>query len=226
MSDIKVCVPIRAKTISEALSVLKKVEKTSANIVELWADAFSNEEVATFIARAKRPVLVVCKAKKEKGSFVGSEKLRVEKLIHAVNFGARYVDVGLHTSPAFINKLSAACKKSGTELVISHHEWTQTPQLKKLLSIAQKAHTRGADIIKIATFIRKWSDAVILFELTKILTEKGRKVVVVGMGPKSYFARLGGVILGGQWTYAALDMKNTTAAGQPMVQEMRELHTA
>ncbi|MBP9717698.1 type I 3-dehydroquinate dehydratase [Candidatus Gracilibacteria bacterium] len=219
---MRICIPLRPKSFIHALKLLDHAQK-KADIVELWIDTLSDKEVAVLIAKAKRPVLVVCKGKREKGDFKGSELQRVEKLIAAVMAGARYVDVGLHTADALIKKIKKVCEKRGAELVISHHDWKRTPSLDVLLKIAQQSGKKGADIIKIAAYCTAWSDTVVLYELVKRLREKKYNVVVVGMGQKSFFARLGCAVLGGEWTYAALDKKSATASGQPTVEEMRDV---
>ena len=230
---MKICVPLRAKTVralkNQVKTALKSPYKNNIFAFEIWLDALRpaptvNQLKELFEASGK-PFVVVAKGAKEKGAFKGGEKARMELLLKGLEAGARYVDVGMHTDKNLINKLKKACKAHRAKLIISHHDWKQTPSLDDLEKLESHARSLGADIVKIATTVVRPSDAVNLFEFTKRAQEKKHPVIVVGMGKYSLPARVGCALLGSYLTYAALDVRHSTAPGQPTLGECVKILT-
>ncbi len=224
--EMKICIPIREKMLQKAQQQVRKAAK-HANFIEIWLDFFPAENLELnlkkLIKMAQKPVIAVCRANDEKGSFSGTEEQRIERLALAMQAGAKLVDIGLHTNKSLIRFLKKSCRRKGAKMIISQHIWDQTPRLSYLLSHIQKAKKLGADIVKIATQVRSWSDNTVLFELTARAQEIGQKVIIIGMGEKGKISRIGSPLLGSFLTYAALDEKSKTAPGQPTIDELRKL---
>ncbi|MBI2638682.1 type I 3-dehydroquinate dehydratase [Candidatus Peregrinibacteria bacterium] len=214
---VKICIPIRKKSLQKAEKQVKRAAE-QADFIEIWLDSFAGQNLESnlknLIKTAKKPVIAVCRNAKEKGSFRGTEKQRVERLFLSLRAGAKFIDVGIHTRPNFIKKLKTACRKYRAKLIISVHIWKNMLDIEKLEKLALKAKKLGANIIKIATSIAAWEDNVILFELTKRLKERGLECIIVGMGEKAKISRIGCPLLGSFLTYVALDKKSKTAPGQ------------
>ena len=221
MRLVKICIPIRKSNRQKAKQQVKKASKY-ADFVEIWLDSIKDDKLL-FRATTK-PIIAVCRAGFEHGNFKGSEKERIDVLKQAVAEGARFVDVGIHTNKKLIADLKKTCKKHGAKLIVSFHVWDKTPELKILLKEVGRANRLGADIVKIATFVKKWSDNVTLFELVKMAKEKGKTVIVVGMGEKGKISRIGCPLLGSFLTYVALDEKSKTARGQMTLSSFRPKH--
>lgn len=205
--------PIREFNGSNTVKKLKKAQ-LRADLVEVWLDKLSSADIQKVIKLAKKPLIGVCRSAGEKGSFRGEEGERIQVLINSAEAGFEYIDCGLNTQIALIKKLSAKCKKSKTKLIISAHFWDETPNLDDLLEMAKKAQNLGADIIKIAAYVKNWSDNTILFEFVRILKKRKVRSIVVGMGEKGKLSRIGCPLLGSFLTYIALDEKSKTAPGQ------------
>jgi 3-dehydroquinate dehydratase type I len=214
---VKICIPIREGNLSKAKQQVKKASK-HADFVEIWLDNL--KENAELFSMVTKPVIVVCRAGKEHGNFKGSEKDRIEVLKQAVTDGSHFVDVGINTNKKLINDLKKTCKKHGAKLIVSLHVWNKTPDLEILFKEVERANCLGADIVKIAAFVKKWKDNVTLFELVKRAVGEGKKVIVVGMGEKGKISRVGCPLLGSFLTYVALDEKSRTAEGQMTVKEV------
>ena len=230
----QICIPIRARSLREAeRQVLlakrklaeRKVRKAPLMRVyfEIWLDAFLPEDMEhPFQALVKLcgvPVIAVCRGRVPHGSFVGSETVSGERLLEAIRGGAKFVDVGVQTSPKLIREVKKQCKARGAKLILSKHFWTSTPEISLLVATAQKARAQGADIVKIAAFTRRWSDNAVLFELTVRLHEKKIPCIVVGMGEKGKISRIGCPLLGSVLTYVALDEASRTAPGQLVLRD-------
>lgn len=219
---MKICIPIRAKSPQEAKKQVKKALERGMIfkdlLLEVWLDAL-NPGFCRFLRSIPKPCIAVCRGPEEKGTFKGTEASRIEMLKSAAKCGAKFVDVGIQTVPALIKSLKKVCRKSKTSLIISSHFWDATPAKEELLRIVRRAKNLGADIVKIAAKINKWSDNVILFEVTSVAVKMGIKIISVGMGKRGKISRLGCPMLGSYLTYAALDKKSKTASGQMTFKE-------
>lgn len=212
---MRICIPIRSSNLEKAKKQVKRAEKAARGLrdvfLEIWLDKIG-ERIEGLGYR--RPIIAVCRGPIEHGQFKGSEKERVKRLENAVAAGAKFVDIGIHTHPSFIKNLKKICRQKHAALIISKHFWNSTPSLIDLIKTCKRAKKLGADIVKIATFVKYWSDNVTLFELTKCLAGDGKKVIVIGMGEKGRISRIGCPLLGSYLMYVARNKESKTAPGQ------------
>ncbi|MEK7171471.1 MAG: type I 3-dehydroquinate dehydratase [Patescibacteria group bacterium] len=231
---MRICIPIRVKSLKEAekqvknaILLLKSVPQKPEILFEIWLDRFCGSDfeanLRKLIKNCKAPVIAVCRGKIERGDFKGSEKERIEILKNAVLAGAKMVDCGIRTDKKLVGDLKKVCRKHGAKLIISKHIWDKTPELPDLLKIFKSAKALGADIVKIATSAKKWSDNVVLFELVSRVSQKGGEIIAVGMGECGRISRIGCPLLGSYLTYVALDEKSRTAEGQFTLKEIKAL---
>lgn len=205
----KLCVPLKSPT----FALIQRAQK-NADLVELWIDTLDENQVEKLVLASKKPVIVVCKGKDEKGEFTGTNQVKIEKLIAAARAGARLIDIGSNVPQNLIKKLKLEVKKADSELIISTHYWSNTPTIAALEQHALALKKRGADVVKIATTLINPADSVTLFELATRLTKRKLRFVVVGMGPLSQISRIGCSLLGGEFTFVALNKESVTAPGQ------------
>ena len=161
-------------------------------------------------------LLFVNKASEEGGDFMGTPEARVEFLLEALERGADYVDVALSTDPKLIKKLvqQRDAKEPKAKLILSYHNFKETPPVEDLQKIVQDAHKQGADMVKIATFIKNVSENVVLLDLLKWATETKIPLIVIGMGDKGNLTRVIAPLLGSPLYYAPMDEDTATAPGQ------------
>ncbi|MEK9132820.1 MAG: type I 3-dehydroquinate dehydratase [Patescibacteria group bacterium] len=218
---MKICIPIVAKCRLEAEKLIRRAQP-GADLLEIWLDNLNQADVLPLISTLKKPVIAVCRGKEERGSYMGTEETRVGILCEAVRSGSKYVDIGLQTASDLIKRIKKVAKKEGAQLIISKHFWDSTPDLDELIEISKKAKHLGADIVKVAAQVNKWSDNVLLFEFTKRLASRD-KMIVIGMGERGQISRIGCPLLGSFLTYVALDEKNKTASGQFTLGEFEKM---
>ncbi len=216
--ELRVCVPLRLSSFEEVINAASKAKERGADLVEIWLDAlpFSLEDATKdknllneLCDLIDLPILCVCKAKEEKGSFEGTEMQRVSLLQKAALSGVDYIDIGIHTDPDLIENLKNTIEEAGglTQLIISYHNFKETPDQKTLKDIATKAKTLGADIIKIATQANKEED-----NDTVLKAVENEKAVALCMGPLGARSRTENP--NSLWTYRALNKRSRTAPGQ------------
>jgi 3-dehydroquinate dehydratase I len=112
-----------------------------------------------------------------------------------------------------------SCRQFGPGLIISHHEFAQTPPVKKLVKIARAAYGKKADVVKIATRVKTEEDIRTLFELNQAFAPK-RLMTTMGMGPLGSLSRLAGPLFHSCLVYGYIG--TPTANGQLPFRELQE----
>jgi 3-dehydroquinate dehydratase type I len=97
---------------------------------------------------------------------------------------------------------------------VSYHNFKGTPPLEELQKNVQEAKKKGADIVKIATYVEDVSKNVILFDLLKWAGEEDIALTAVGMGDRGNISRVMAPMLGSALYYAPMDEEYATAPGQ------------
>jgi 3-dehydroquinate dehydratase type I len=148
------------------------------------------------------------------------EKDRINLLIEAVNFGAKYVDIEIETDISLINKIQNAVNKNNCKLIISYHNYKKTPTKEKLTSIVDECKKLNADIVKIATFINKKEDNATILSLYGIY----KNIIAIGMGNSGKITRVASVLCGAPFTFAAENNK-LTAPGQLNIETFKTIYS-
>ncbi|PJC37514.1 hypothetical protein CO046_00020 [Candidatus Peregrinibacteria bacterium CG_4_9_14_0_2_um_filter_53_11] len=222
-----ICLPInvdlnvgdRTLQLEKTLQLIE-LGNREADYIEIWFDTMTEGEMEEVLGRAHKKVIAVCRGKDERGHFSGSESGRIGRLAAAVRSGAGLVDCGIQTDPMLIDELRATCDEAKAQLIISHHMWDRTPSLEELIRLERSTRELGADIVKIATTARSWSDTVVLFEFMNRMHEAHHQIIALAMGERGRLSRLGCQLLGGVLTYVAADETTTTAPGQWTLSEL------
>ncbi|HEX6276080.1 MAG TPA: type I 3-dehydroquinate dehydratase, partial [Polyangiaceae bacterium] len=106
-------------------------------------------------------------------------------------------------------------RKARATLVLSNHNFRTTPAAAPLDEVVNRAAKAGADIIKIATYVRVPSSTTSLARL--LLRHAKKPLVVIGMGSKGRVTRIELPVLGSLFTFASIEGK--TAPGQMTLAE-------
>ena len=214
------CVPIQAKTKQE---LKRKIASAvpGADAVEIWVDHLQPEISAFEIRKmTRKPLIIVNKSKREKGKWKGTEAERIKRLMEFAHEGADYIDVDISTTAELIRKLIRNKKKS--KIIISYHNFNQTPSERVLWDIIKKTVHIGADIVKIATFANKPEDNITILNILAEAKKRRLKVAAMCMGKHGKISRLYGSQLGSKLTYVALNSQQKTAPGQLTLDEYKE----
>ena len=139
-----------------------------------------------------------------------SRSAMYEKLMPFVDF----VDVEVNST--IVKNVVKIAGTNNTRAILSYHDFAGTPSFDKLGEIYRKAKRLRADIIKIATSVRKSSELLRLLEFTS--KYGSRNPLVVTPMNVSFVERLIPLTFGSLFTYAALN--TPTAPGQPSYAEI------
>lgn len=193
-----------------------RAESAHGDVLEVWLDSIHDLRLAEIFflkEEINKPLLFVNKAPYEGGDFMGTPEARVDLLAEALERGADYIDVALKTDAKLIKKLVQGKQKAAT-IIVSYHNFRGTPSLEELQKNVQEAKKKGADVVKIATYVDDVSKNVILFDLLKWAGEEGIPLAAVGMGDRGNISRVMAPILGSALYYAPMDEEDATAPGQ------------
>lgn len=150
-----------------------------------------------------------------------NDKRRFDILETAIQSGATYVDIDINSSDNFKNSIINIIKKNKCKLILSYHNYNETPAEIKLNSVIDKMKSSKADIFKIATKINDEQDLVNIFSLYRHFDSE--KLIALGMGEKGKITRIAATFLGSPFTYASLDKNKFTASGQIDYRSLKQI---
>jgi 3-dehydroquinate dehydratase-1 len=221
---IRVCVSVPPKTVDEAFELIRKAEAQHADLIEVRLDSLTaHDRIAEIPACSKTPLIATNKSTEQHGKFSGTETERQKILVDAAKTGFTYVDVDLGTpnQTELISSLHAA----GAKVIVSFHDFEQTPTVAQLNNVLDEEVALGADVCKIITTARTVKDNLITLNFVSEASKKV-KLVCFAMGDLGKQSRLVSPVFGTFFTFASLDEKRKTAKGQLTIQEMNSAYEA
>ncbi len=221
---IKICVAVPPKTIDEAFELIRKAEAEHPDLIEVRLDSLKNhDQIADIPSCSKTPLIATNKSTEKHGNFSESETERQKILVDAARNGFEYVDVDLGTPNQ--TKLIRNLHEAGAKVIVSFHDFEQTPPLSKLVKVLDEEVALGADVCKIITTARTVEDNLITLDFVSEASKKA-KIVCFAMGELGKHSRLVSPVFGAFFTFASLDEKRKTAKGQLTIQEMKSAYEA
>ena len=193
MSTPLLCVTVTASSLDE-LRARRDQASAVADLVELRLDGVRDPDVAGALAGRTVPVIVTCRARREGGSFGGSEEERVSMLGRAAGLGAEYVDVEWDT------RLDESLRaRHGRGVVLSRHDFTGVP--RDLHDRYRAMRATGAEVVKLAVTAHSLSDNLPLLTLGRETGEDAR-TALVAMGAAGLPSRILAAHFHSCWSYA------------------------
>jgi 3-dehydroquinate dehydratase type I len=105
-------------------------------------------------------------------------------------------------------------------LILSYHNYNETPSDKVLLDIVDALVAENPAMIKIACYCASADDALRLLTLLRtIILKKGYPTTVLGMGPHGVITRIAGSIWGNEFLFAPPSGAVSSAPGQLTFEE-------
>lgn len=215
----RVCAVVTADNAKGALDAMKKAE--SADLIELRLDFIKDMEVEklkNMVQNSAKPIIVTCRPLRFGGLFRGEEKERLALLSKAVELGADFIDVEFQSK--IMNKIIN--NKGKCKIIISHHDFEETPALEKLQSIYDQINKLSPDFVKIATAANSINDNFEIFDLLKSKSN----LIAFCMGQKGEISRILAPKFGSAVTYCSISKGKESASGQITLEEMKNLYHA
>lgn len=199
-----------------------------AEAVEIRVDALLEPAVdsvlkmARAVQKAKLPVIVTCRDKKEGGFAEIDRSLRLAILREAILAGVDFVDIEYENfkHPDTCSVLKAALEQSKTKLILSRHNFDCPFDDLELLYESILAAYPDA-IPKIVYKARHINDCFAVFDLLK---SSDRPLIAFCMGAAGQISRILAKKFGAFLTFASLDDDSATAPGQVPIEQLKKLY--
>uniref|UniRef100_A0A383V933 Uncharacterized protein n=2 Tax=Tetradesmus obliquus TaxID=3088 RepID=A0A383V933_TETOB len=218
-----ICTSITAASMDAFLQEIAEASATGVDIIELRLDFIKDfeptKDLERLMAACSMPYIITYRPTWEGGNYEGPEPQRLATLKLAALKGAPYVDVEFKASALFF--AGAGEVPVSTKVILSSHNFQETPPAAELHARAAAMREAGADIVKIATMANDISDAAVVLSL---LQQKTGPTIALAMGERGQITRLLAAKYGGHLTFAALSDARASAPGQPTIAQLQQLY--
>jgi 3-dehydroquinate dehydratase-1/3-dehydroquinate dehydratase/shikimate dehydrogenase len=213
---------VAQETVEEALTVAG-LAASQADVIEIRLDYLREMHVTPFLAAIETPLLFTNRPAWEGGLFTGNEDARLAPLLEAVEQEAAYVDLELMAPVQSLKRLQAGIEHASTRLILSWHNFKQTPERSELVARLQAMQENGAHIGKIVTMAHNFRDVLRVLQLQEDAVRMHFPLIAFCMGRPGVISRLATLELGGFMTYCSANDSQATAPGQLSVAALREI---
>ena len=128
----------------------------------------------------------------------------------AIEGGAAWVDVEVEADDDYRKNIISIARKHNCKVIVSYHNYDETPQFLELQQIANIAHSMGADVVKLACMCHSKTDVMNLLNLYNA----DYQMLAIGMGRVGALTRIAAITMGAPFTFVATADGGATAPGQ------------
>ncbi|GKV39038.1 hypothetical protein SLEP1_g46869 [Rubroshorea leprosula] len=220
----KICAPIMADSVDEMVANMVKAKAGGADLVEFRLDSLKSfhpqQDLRILVKDCPLPSLFTYRPKWEGGQYDGDEKERLDALRLAMELGADYIDVELQAADEFIKSIHGK-KPEKLKVIVSSHNYQNTPSVEELGNLVARIQATGADIVKIATTAVDITDAARIFQ---IIVHSQVPVIGLVMGERGFISRILCAKFGGYLTFGTLEDGIVSAPGQPTIKDLLNIY--
>ncbi len=225
-----ICLPLVGETRARVVQEAKDLALLQPDLLEWRIDAYDqveNSEDCLFLLQEVRecigniPLIFTCRIDLEGGIKKIAQEKRLDLYAAVMQSGnVDLVDVELCNGPEFIQTIKKSAQASSVKLILSHHNFKETPSEPFIYAKLVEAQTAGADIAKLAAMPKNYGDVLTLLSATN----KARNEIIQGpivtmsMGPEGAVSRLAGGLFGSDITFAI--GLQASAPGQIPIKEL------
>ncbi len=151
------------------------------------------------------PLIFTCRIDREGGFQKISQDKRLVLITAAMESGSvDVVDIEMCNERAFIETIRKSAHANGVKLILSHHNFSETPAADFIYNTLVQAQKMGADVAKIAAMPKNYADVLTLMSATNKARNEGVEVpmVTISMGSEGGISRLAGGLFGSDITFA------------------------
>lgn len=227
----KICIPIVGKTDLEILEQARSLKKYHYDLVELRIDHYENalnsKAVRVLLKKLRRilkcPILFTCRTLNDGGELDLEEEKYSLLLMNAIlSESIDLLDVEFINNNFLLYKLIEIAHQHDVKVIMSNHDFHETPETSVIVDRLEKMEVLGADILKMAYMPLSKRDVVRLLDLTITMSEKFNKPIVsMSMGEMGKISRICGELSGSAITFAYAG--KASAPGQINVKDMEVL---
>lgn len=226
-----VCLPLVGDTRSKVLQEAEALVKLEPDLLEWRIDGYERvEDVVDCLSLLKEMRIIIgataliftCRIDVEGGMTKLSRDTRLNLNSEAIKSGdIDIIDIELCNDRQFIDTIKAQTQKHGVKLILSYHDFAETPSEHFIYAKLVEAQSTGADISKFAAMPQNYGDVLRLFNATQKARSEAVQVPIVAMsmGPMGAVSRIAGGLFGSDITFG-IGMQ-ASAPGQIPIKELR-----
>ncbi|HZK23980.1 MAG TPA: type I 3-dehydroquinate dehydratase [Oscillospiraceae bacterium] len=214
-SNTNICVPLLSPTLPELLAEAEAMARLQPDLVEWRVDYFrAAKNLAAVTAALFKlrtvlpacPLIVTCRDHVEGGCQELSQPFRMALLQTLLQTGQTdFIDVEYSLGQDKLVPLLTAAQQQGAHVIVSYHNFAQTPAPSALFAKLLQLQKTGADIIKIAVMPQEPQDVLNLLTATLTFATDAAQVpvVAISMSALGTISRLAGSTFGSAITFAS-----------------------
>ncbi|NPD44715.1 MULTISPECIES: bifunctional type I 3-dehydroquinate dehydratase/shikimate dehydrogenase [unclassified Lentimicrobium] len=200
--DGRVCESFFTDDLSAAIDVVEKIKSLGELRFDL--SQLRIDDIEPIKSSTDNALIFTCRG----GNF--SDDIQLEAYLKAIESNYSYIDIDLEHDGTLLPSLYAPLSQSSCQLILSYHNYNETPSPKILDERISKMASSKADLIKIATLLHSPDDID-----TLIKTQNSHQnIICLGMGELATESRIKSILNGGAFTFTAYDLSKSTAKGQ------------
>ncbi|MEE9530757.1 MAG: type I 3-dehydroquinate dehydratase [Syntrophobacteria bacterium] len=215
----KICVSVMVERPDQVLEAMTRAKDMGANLLEWRLDVTRQPEVENVLRQAPLPVIATVRSLDHGGHFDGSKEEQLGLLLRAAAGGSSYVDWEFRREEDLPDELASMRER----VILSYHNFQQTPPDNILEPLFNDMAAIRAGTVKVVTLAQKMEDNISLLNLIGQGRKKGLEVVAFCLGSLGRISRVACLLVGGAFTYAALERGAEAAPGQFALAEMHQL---
>lgn len=226
-----ICLPLVAKERETLLAQAEETMGLQPDLLEWRVDDYSEvTDIDASLSLLKElravigdiPLIFTCRIDKEGGLQQISQQVRLQVIVAAMKSGyVDLVDIELCNESGFIEAVRKGCDENGVKLIISNHNFSNTPDAETIYSRLLKAREVGADIPKLAAMPRSYADVLSLMSATNRARNEGVDcpMITISMGQEGAISRLAGGLFGSDITFGVGSI--SSAPGQVPIADLK-----
>ncbi len=226
-----ICLPLVGDTATKILQEADGLVALQPDLLEWRIDAYekveSTEDCLSVLKELRNtigeiPLLFTCRIDLEGGFKKISRQSRLELFVAAIESGnIDIVDVELCNDSEFVQTIKNCARANNVKLILSYHNFKETPSKPFIYSKLVEAQTAGADIAKLAVMPKDYGDVLTLLSATNKARNEAVQgpIVTMSMGPEGAVSRLAGGLFGSDITFAI--GLQASAPGQIPIEDLR-----
>jgi 3-dehydroquinate dehydratase-1 len=231
-----VCLPMVAKRKVELISQAEHLRQLAPDLLEWRVDSYERvEDLPDSMAALEAlrfkigslPLIYTLRIAAEGGAQDIGQDTRLKLFEAAIRSGnADIVDVEICNQAAFIDKVKQTADECGVRLILSYHNFNETPGEAFIFEKLAEAQRLGADIAKVAVMPKSPQDVLRLLSATLKARTQGLRIpmITMAMGSEGGLTRLAGGLFGSDVTFAV--GKTASAPGQIPIDTLRKAMAA
>ena len=193
-------------------NLLNRIRSKEPDLVEYRLDYLTDSSALETIAKGKVwPIIATDRSCRKQSRTL---------LLDAADAGFDYIDVDI--SFPLAGSIIKQLKTQDIGVIVSHHDFLETPLEERLIHLLQAEREMGAGICKIVTTATQPADNLTVLRFVNKCSPM-TKIVSFAMGNLGMASRVLSPFFGAEFTFASLDDESKTAEGQMSIDDLRRM---